>query len=386
MTAQTLQQRAEIEQAVGQPDPVRPARPHRRGGGGRPGILQRGRRQLADPDLGTGPPAGAGTGGRLRRARPRPGRAGRPHAAQPHRARARRPGRGARRRPGHHVLRDAGAGADRLRGRGLRRPDRGPGRGGRTGALAAGAVPAARAEDDHRQGRRRVPGRSAVPDLGRLRRARQGAVRRRPGTGQRAGGRRSASTPGGPALHLGNHRQPEGRAAHPPQRRLRAGLCAGPWASFRTGHGGCPTCRSRTSRSACSASTCPSTPGRMSTSARIPTQLVRVVGKVRPNGFFGVPRVWEKIRAGIESLFTLEQDEAKRAAVAKAMEHRPALRGGVPVRAHHAARAGRGVRRGGRGGARADPRAARPGPGGDRFERRGAAAARGRRPSSPAWA
>jgi long-subunit acyl-CoA synthetase (AMP-forming) len=49
-------------------------------------------------------------------------------------------------------------------------------------------------------------------------------------------------------------------------------------------------------------------------------QLVRVVGKVRPNGFFGVPRVWEKIRAGIESLFTLEQDEAKRAAVAKAME------------------------------------------------------------------
>ncbi len=49
-------------------------------------------------------------------------------------------------------------------------------------------------------------------------------------------------------------------------------------------------------------------------------QLVRVVGKVRPNGFFGVPRVWEKIRAGIESLFTLEQDEAKRAAVAKAMD------------------------------------------------------------------
>ena len=26
-----------------------------------------------------------------------------------------------------------------------------------------------------------------------------------------------------------------------------------------------------------------------------PAQLVRVVGKVRPNGFFGVPRVWEKI-------------------------------------------------------------------------------------------
>ncbi len=51
-----------------------------------------------------------------------------------------------------------------------------------------------------------------------------------------------------------------------------------------------------------------------------PAQLVRVVGKVRPNGFFGVPRVWEKIRAGIEALFTLEQDEAKRAAVAAAMD------------------------------------------------------------------
>ena len=50
-----------------------------------------------------------------------------------------------------------------------------------------------------------------------------------------------------------------------------------------------------------------------------PAQLVRVVGKVRPNGFFGVPRVWEKIRAGIEALFALEQDEGKRAAVAGAM-------------------------------------------------------------------
>ena len=49
-------------------------------------------------------------------------------------------------------------------------------------------------------------------------------------------------------------------------------------------------------------------------------QLVRVVGKVRPNGFFGVPRVWEKIRAGIEALLTLEPDEGKRAAVAQAMD------------------------------------------------------------------
>jgi long-chain acyl-CoA synthetase len=50
------------------------------------------------------------------------------------------------------------------------------------------------------------------------------------------------------------------------------------------------------------------------------TQLVRVIGQVRPTAFFGVPRVWEKIRAGIQALLTAEQDEAKRAAVARAME------------------------------------------------------------------
>jgi long-chain acyl-CoA synthetase len=49
-------------------------------------------------------------------------------------------------------------------------------------------------------------------------------------------------------------------------------------------------------------------------------QLVRVIGKVRPTAFFGVPRVWEKVRAGIEALSALEQDEGKRAAVARAMQ------------------------------------------------------------------
>jgi long-chain acyl-CoA synthetase len=49
-------------------------------------------------------------------------------------------------------------------------------------------------------------------------------------------------------------------------------------------------------------------------------QLVQVIGKVRPTAFFGVPRVWEKIRAGIQSLLTAEPDEAKRAAVRQAMD------------------------------------------------------------------
>jgi long-chain acyl-CoA synthetase len=49
-------------------------------------------------------------------------------------------------------------------------------------------------------------------------------------------------------------------------------------------------------------------------------QLVPVIGQVRPTAFFGVPRVWEKIRAGIQALLTAEQDEAKRAAVQQAMD------------------------------------------------------------------
>jgi long-chain acyl-CoA synthetase len=49
-------------------------------------------------------------------------------------------------------------------------------------------------------------------------------------------------------------------------------------------------------------------------------QLVRVIGQVRPTAFFGVPRVWEKIRAGIQALLAAEPDQGKRAAMARAME------------------------------------------------------------------
>jgi long-chain acyl-CoA synthetase len=51
-----------------------------------------------------------------------------------------------------------------------------------------------------------------------------------------------------------------------------------------------------------------------------PADLIGVVGLAKPTGFFGVPRVWEKIRAGIQSLLTLEQDQSKREAVARAMD------------------------------------------------------------------
>ncbi|MGN6252831.1 MAG: AMP-dependent synthetase/ligase [Marmoricola sp.] len=50
-----------------------------------------------------------------------------------------------------------------------------------------------------------------------------------------------------------------------------------------------------------------------------PSLLVPALTEVRPTGFFGVPRVWEKIQTGITGLLAMETDEAKRQAVADAM-------------------------------------------------------------------
>jgi long-chain acyl-CoA synthetase len=52
----------------------------------------------------------------------------------------------------------------------------------------------------------------------------------------------------------------------------------------------------------------------------VPTELIGLVGLAKPTGFFGVPRVWEKVRAGLQALLTMEQDQSKREAVARAME------------------------------------------------------------------
>jgi long-chain acyl-CoA synthetase len=51
-----------------------------------------------------------------------------------------------------------------------------------------------------------------------------------------------------------------------------------------------------------------------------PATLIQVVGRVKPTAFFGVPRVWEKVQAGIQALLAAEQDEARRAAVQQAMD------------------------------------------------------------------
>ncbi len=48
--------------------------------------------------------------------------------------------------------------------------------------------------------------------------------------------------------------------------------------------------------------------------------LLGTLQTVQPTSFFGVPRVWEKMQAGILSLMAMEQDEAKKAALASAMD------------------------------------------------------------------
>src|SRR4029077_21205982 len=59
-------------------------------------------------------------------------------------------------------------------------------------------------------------------------------------------------------------------------------------------------------------------------------QLVRVIGQVPPTAFFGVPRVWEKIRVGIQALLAAEPDEGKRAAMARALAGRAPPRPNTP--------------------------------------------------------
>jgi long-chain acyl-CoA synthetase len=50
------------------------------------------------------------------------------------------------------------------------------------------------------------------------------------------------------------------------------------------------------------------------------TELVGTVAEVKPTAFFGVPRVWEKIQAGLQALLAAEADEGRRAATAAAMD------------------------------------------------------------------
>jgi long-chain acyl-CoA synthetase len=51
-----------------------------------------------------------------------------------------------------------------------------------------------------------------------------------------------------------------------------------------------------------------------------PTQAVEYVREARPTLFFGVPRVWEKVRAGIQAKLAAEENERKRKIAERAVE------------------------------------------------------------------
>ena len=51
-----------------------------------------------------------------------------------------------------------------------------------------------------------------------------------------------------------------------------------------------------------------------------PADLVATVADVKPTAFFGVPRVWEKIQAGLQALLAAEPDPARQEAIAAAMD------------------------------------------------------------------
>ena len=57
-----------------------------------------------------------------------------------------------------------------------------------------------------------------------------------------------------------------------------------------------------------------------------PARLAAVLATARPHGFFGVPRVWEKMMAAIQAVLAAEPDEEKKAAVAAAMAAGPRVR------------------------------------------------------------
>ena len=111
-----------------------------------------------------------------------------------------------------------------------------------------------------------------------------------------------------------------------------------------------------------------------------PKQLMQIVGQVQPTFFGGVPRIWEKLKAGLEAMVAGQEDPEVRARIEGAID--AAVREGPPRAGRRAG--ARGARRGRRGRRRAALRAAARGAGPRRTSqlerrRRRADAARGAR-------
>ena len=146
--------------------------------------------------------------------------------------------------------------------------------------------------------------------------ARRRAAGRGPGPGGQPHRDDHPGEPGHAAVHLGHHGEPQGRGDQPRPHRVRAGQPrsgAGNfmphvrWVSYL------PLAHIAERMFTLYAAVRFANHTYFCHDAS--TQLIGTVGEVQPTAFFGVPRVWEKIQAGIRALMSLEQDEAKREAV-----------------------------------------------------------------------
>ena len=103
-----------------------------------------------------------------------------------------------------------------------------------------------------------------------------------------------------------------------------------------------------------------------------PREVSAYLPEVRPTWFFAVPRIWEKLKAGIEAMIEGEPDEQRKGALKRALEvgHRKVRfrEGGEAA----PGRSGAGLRGGRRAGPLEGARTARPGRSRERVRRRGA--------------
>ena len=108
-----------------------------------------------------------------------------------------------------------------------------------------------------------------------------------------------ARRPGDPRLHLGHHRQAQGRDAQPS--RASCTPCAATTRSSRrtSATSACASCRCATSPSASAASTSRSTPASKLNFVENPETVPENVREIAPTVFTAVPRVWEKFYSGV---------------------------------------------------------------------------------------
>ena len=101
-------------------------------------------------------------------------------------------------------------------------------------------------------------------------------------------------------------------------------------------HGSSPTCRWRTSPSATSATTSACCCGFTVTCCPDPREVAQYLPEVHPTWFFGVPRIFEKVKAGLEAMLAglpegEQKDKPRRARSTLSLQRVKLIQAGEPV-------------------------------------------------------